>query len=94
MAVSYAADIRPLFRRIDIDHMKPRGILLDNYTWMSNSAGGTIGSCQAFADHANARSVYGYLTGSCQPQMPPGGPYWSNSQLTTYRQWMDDGFQP
>ncbi len=34
--VSFAADIKPLFRAIDISHMKQGGVELDNYTYMSN----------------------------------------------------------
>jgi hypothetical protein len=34
--VSFAADIRPLFRAIDISHMKPHGVELDDYAYMSN----------------------------------------------------------
>jgi hypothetical protein len=37
--VSYAKAIRPLFRQIDIDHMKPFDVKLDEYNWMSDSAG-------------------------------------------------------
>ena len=35
MAVSFAADIRPLFRDGDLECMKPDGVLLDDVTWMS-----------------------------------------------------------
>ena len=35
MAVSYAADIRPLFRDGDIECMKPAGVHLDDAAWMS-----------------------------------------------------------
>ena len=34
--VSFATDIKPLFRPVDISHMKPHGIKLDDYTYMSN----------------------------------------------------------
>jgi hypothetical protein len=37
-AVSFARDIRPLFRAVDIAHMKPSGHLLDDYAWMANAA--------------------------------------------------------
>ena len=30
--VSFARDIRPLFRDVDISHMEPHGIKLDDYT--------------------------------------------------------------
>lgn len=79
-AISFAKDIRPLFRRIDIEHMSPMKIFLDDHAFMS--------------DRKNAKSVYEYLNGTQQPQMPPGGPYWSKEQLDLYAQWMDDGCQP
>lgn len=35
MALSFAADIRPLFREGDVDCMKSAGVHLDDATWMS-----------------------------------------------------------
>ena len=35
MAVSFATDIRPLFRDGDLKCMKPAGVLLDEFAWMS-----------------------------------------------------------
>ena len=35
--VSFERDIRPLFRAVDISHMKSHGIKLDDYTFMSES---------------------------------------------------------
>lgn len=35
MALSFAADIRSLFRDGDIECMKPAGVLLDDRSWMS-----------------------------------------------------------
>ena len=34
--VSFARDIRPLFRAVDISHMARHGIKLDDYTFMSD----------------------------------------------------------
>jgi hypothetical protein len=34
--VSFARDIRPLFRDVDISHMERHGIKLDDYTFMSD----------------------------------------------------------
>ena len=34
--VSFARDIRPLFRDVDISHMEAHGIALDDYTFMSD----------------------------------------------------------
>ena len=82
--VSFAKDIRPLFRAEDIDHMKPMDILLDDYDYMSNSAD----------NHGNAQSVYDSLTGKTQPRMPINGPYWTKDQLDLFHKWMKDGYQP
>lgn len=84
MPVSFAAQIRPLFRAIDIEHMQPFGVLLNDYPYMSDTQ----------QDHQNARNVYAYLTGQRQPRMPIGGPYWTASQLNLFQQWMDDGLLP
>jgi hypothetical protein len=94
MPVSYAKAIKPLFRPIDIDHMKAYDVHLDDYTWMSNPAGGTVGACDEFEDHANGRSVHAFLTGDCTPRMPLGGPYWHEDMIDLYQRWMDNGFQP
>jgi hypothetical protein len=91
MAVSFATNILPLFRPIDIQHMKPHGVILDDYTYMSDAT-----ADDTYPDHANARNVLAYLSpnGSTPPAMPPGGPYWSTAQLQLFNQWMTDGFQP
>ena len=78
--VSFAKHLRPLFRDVDIAHMSPMHVLLDDYDYMSDP------------DHA--QSVYEYLDGTREPQMPPGGPYWSSGQLTLYKSWMEGGRQP
>ena len=81
MPVSFARDILPMFRPIDIEHMSKHKILLDDYTYMSDPAG----------DHGNAQDVE---TSLVQQSMPPGGPYWSAQQLSLYKQWRTDGYQP
>ena len=81
MAVSFAKDIRPMFRQIDIEHMKKGNVLLDDYAYMSDPAN----------NHGNAQSVEDSLT---DQSMPPGGPYWNDQQLTLYRQWRSDGYLP
>jgi hypothetical protein len=81
MPVSFAKDIGPMFTQIDIEHMKKYNVVLDDYTYMSDPSG----------DHSNAQNVEDSLT---QQSMPPGGPYWSEQQLATYRQWRSDGYQP
>jgi hypothetical protein len=80
--VSFARDIKPLFRAVDIAHMKRYKIKLDDYTFMSNP------------DHAN--KVLGTLSPheDDPPAMPPGGPCWTEDQLALFAQWQKDGYQP
>ena len=76
-SVSFERDIKPLFREIDLDHMTPMGVPLDDYSYMS--------------DPSNAQAVYEYLTGDQEPRMPIGGPYWSQEQLELYARWLEAG---
>jgi hypothetical protein len=80
--LSFAADIKPLFRAIDITHMKPFGVELDDYTYMSNPV--------------NANTVLANLSphNGEPPSMPPGGDYWTEDQLALFAQWQKDGYQP
>jgi hypothetical protein len=80
--VSFAADIKPLFRAIDVSHMKRYGVKLDDYAYMS--------------DPNNADTVLATLSphNGEPPSMPPGGPYWTATQLTVFAQWQKDGYQP
>jgi hypothetical protein len=80
--VSFASDIKPLFRAIDVSHMKKFKVELDNYTYMSNSN--------------NANHVLASLSphDGEPPTMPPGGPYWTADQLALFGQWQKDGYQP
>src|ERR1700759_4514286 len=81
--VSFATDIQPLFRPQDIQCMNGFGVALDDYNYMSDPTGdGT------YPDHANAHAVYDHLTGTSQPQMPMGGPYWTAAQLQLFQNWM------
>lgn len=57
MAVSFAADILPLFRNEDIECMKGMGVDLDEFAWMRVPA--------------NAQSVYGTLAGGTMPPDEP-----------------------
>jgi len=82
--VSFANDIRPLFRPIDLAHMTPLEVRLGDYDYMSD----------ATDDHRNARAVGAFLSGAREPRMPVGGPFWTAAQLALYQRWMTDGFQP
>ena len=81
---SFWRDIRPLFRPIDVEHMRAFDVLLDDYRYMADAAN----------NHRHARDVHDYLAGIRQPQMPIGGPFWTADQLALYERWMTEGFQP
>jgi hypothetical protein len=81
MPVSFARDILPMFRPIDIEHMSKHNILLGDYTYMSDPS----------RDHGHAQDVEDSLI---KQSMPPGGPYWSAQQLSLYKQWGSDGYRP
>jgi hypothetical protein len=57
MALSFAVDIRPLFRDGDVRCMSPAGIHLDDAAWM----------CQP----ANAQKVYGAVAAGKMPPDAP-----------------------
>jgi len=80
--VSFARDIKPLFRAVDISHMKPYGIKLDDYTFMSKP------------DIANKVPRTLSPHDGHSPAMPPGGPYWIQDQLALFAHWQKDGYQP
>jgi hypothetical protein len=82
MPVSFASEIKPMFRDVDVSHMKRLKIDLDDYTFMSNPN--------------NANKVLAVLSPQDgePPSMPPGGPYWSAAQLELFAQWQQDGYQP
>lgn len=84
--ISFAKDIRRLFRPIDVTHMKPFGVMLDDYTYMSDPAN----------NHQNAEQVQENLSSQNgdPPAMPPGGPYWTAEQLAVFTKWRTDGYQP
>jgi len=60
MALSFATDIRPLFRDGDIACMKPDGVALDDPEWMCVPA--------------NAQSVYGAVSAGTMPPDEPWSP--------------------
>lgn len=80
--VSFAKDIKPLFRAIDIAHMKERGAMLDDYAFMSNPKNANK-VLEAISPHDGK-----------PPAMPPGGPYWTADQVALFVKWQADGYQP
>jgi hypothetical protein len=83
MAVTFKADIAPLFRTKDLACMTPHGIDLGAAEWMCDPA-----PAFDFADHGNARRVFSCLSSGV---MPPGEP-WPAASIATYQSWMSDGF--
>jgi hypothetical protein len=78
---TFYQDIVPLFRQQDVECMRnpSLGVLLLDYAYMS--------------DPGNAQNVLDRLTGDVQPQMPYGGPYWSQDNITLFQQWMACGYK-
>ena len=83
--VSFEKDIKPMFRPVDIAHMKPMGVKLDDYGYMSDPN----------ANYANAAQVQDTLSpqNGAEPTMPPGGPYWTAEQLALFAKWRSEGYQ-
>ena len=52
-APGFERDIAPLFRPVDVDHMAVHGVLLDQYTYMS--------------DPDNSEKVYGSVANGSMP---------------------------
>ncbi len=78
--VSFAQDIVPLFRPMDIQCMRGRDVFLIDYQFMSTPD--------------NASMVKSYLTGDSTPRMPYGGPYWSDDSIQLLQSWIDGGYKP
>lgn len=78
--VSFAQDIVPLFRPMDIQCMKAKNVFLIDYQYMSTPG--------------NAATVKSFLTGEYTPRMPYGGPYWSGDSIELLQNWIDGGYQP
>jgi hypothetical protein len=85
MVTSFSTHIQPLFRPGDLACMGPHGIHLDEPGWMCDPI-----ARFGFADHGNARLVHKRLAAG---EMPPDAP-WPVGRISTFRQWMDDGFRP
>jgi hypothetical protein len=76
---SYAADIKPLFRPIDIEHMSDYGVDLSTYD-------GT---------KASADDILRRLKDPKRPMPPKadGGP-WTADRIALFERWIQEGFPP
>jgi hypothetical protein len=79
--ISFEKDIKPLFRTIDVEHMKRGDVLLDDYAYMSDASRG----------YANAKAVLDTVKNQT---MPPGGPFWPQDKVDLFAKWMTDGYKP
>lgn len=79
-AVSFSADIRPMFTETDINHMKRFGVLLDDYSYMSGPG--------------KAQAVYETVSSGSMPPSRSGEEPWSPDQVTLFHRWMEGGYQP
>jgi hypothetical protein len=86
---SFNDHILPMFKPADIACMTRRGWPIDSYAFVSDPAGDHL-----YPDHANARTIYGHLSGEISPRMPPRPPFWTDSMLVRFEAWMNEGFLP
>jgi hypothetical protein len=79
MAVSFAADIRPLFTETDIDHM---GFFCDlsSYDDVKNNSAAILGRLNG-------------TSGPQMPPVSTGGP-WPPAHITLFQTWITDGSLP
>ena len=79
MTASFNTDILPLFTSMDIKHMAPAGVSLDDYGYMSQPA--------------HARRVYDTVSTGAMPPANSGERHWSQDQVQLFKAWMDGGYQ-
>jgi hypothetical protein len=75
---SFQTDIRPLFRPVDIDHMKRRGLDLSKYDDVKN----------------NGQDIYDRVSSTDDNfRMPrPPDPPWTKAKIDLFKKWTDEGF--
>lgn len=79
-SVSFAKQILPLFTPTDISHMAGFGVMLAEYSYMSQPA--------------NAQDVLDHLNGSASIMPPPPAQPWSAANIALFQSWMAGGYQP
>lgn len=82
--VSFAKQIAPLFRTMDVQCMRGRGVFLTDYDYMKVPG--------------NAEDVLQRLLPDASPTAPPrmpyGGPYWTDGSIQLFKNWIAGGYQP
>jgi len=78
MAVSFVADIRPLFTDMDVAHMKNFGVQLDDFDYMR--------------DPAHAQRVLDRVANGSMPPRHSGEPRWSPERVQLLRDWIGAGY--
>lgn len=78
--ISFAADIKPLFTKMDRNHMLNLVGMFDLWD---------------FEDvKANASAIYEAVKSGGMPPPDSGEERWPASQVDIFKAWMDGGFQP
>jgi hypothetical protein len=80
MTVSFASDIKPLFTAMDRDHMLNEVGMFDLWSYDDVKT--------------NANAIYRAVKNGSMPPPGDGEDRWPASQVDTFKQWMDGGFQP
>jgi len=80
MPLSFVTDIKPMFTAMDQDHMLNQVGMFD--LWNYNDV------------KANADAIYEAVKDGSMPPPDSGEAPWSASQVSKFKQWIDDGLQP
>jgi hypothetical protein len=82
-SISFARDIRPLFRPADIECMKS-----------VPPAAGPFDLSRYEDVKARADRIYAMLIATGEFRMPFGGPYWSDENLKLFKEWLANDCPP
>jgi len=74
-ALSFAADIRPMFTDLDVAHMKPAGM--------------DLSSRDDVAKHADA--IYGTVLSGSMPPASSGEARWTAEMCARFKRWQEQG---
>jgi hypothetical protein len=80
MALSFATDIKQMFTAMDQDHMLNQVGMFDLWNY------GDV--------KANADAIYEAVNAGSMPPSDSGEAAWSASQVSKFKQWIDEGLQP